>query len=67
MTTSTKPTSLRRVLVIEPVGGGKVRLRLNCGHAVIRRDSYKQRKPGQLAKCPTCGAKEKPVSDEDDM
>lgn len=63
MTTASKPTSKRRVLAIEVIGGGKVRLRLNCGHSVIRRDSYKQRQPGQLAKCPTCGAKEKPENE----
>lgn len=60
MTTVSKPTVHRRVLEIQPIGGGKVRLILNCGHSVIRRDSYKQRHAGQVARCPTCGAKEKP-------
>lgn len=51
--------SKRRVLAIEPIGNGRVRLRLACEHSVVRRDSYKGLRGGMMAWCPECGAVEK--------
>jgi hypothetical protein len=64
MTTSPSSTPVpratrRRVLAIEPIGGGRVRYKLNCGHSVIRHDNYKALEAGQTANCTECGRIEK--------